>query len=238
MNNNILVVLAGGFGTRLKSEINNLPKALAPVHGKPFLRYLLENWLSQGINHLIFSLHYEANQIIDYVETQKIGLLKDCKVEYIIESSPLGTGGAVLNVLRKSELKSDFLLANSDTWLDHGIIELLNTDGLAISVIKVQNTSRYGEVILDASGQIVQFDEKNNDEKPGYINAGLYKLSPSIFDSCTQESFSLEKDFLRKTIQLRKIKAVVLNNSFIDIGIPEDYRRFCKWIESNKTASL
>ena len=63
-----LLVLAGGFGTRLKSVVSSVPKPLAPIMGRPFLNFQMENWTSQGITDYIFLLHYEAKKIIDFIE--------------------------------------------------------------------------------------------------------------------------------------------------------------------------
>lgn len=238
MEYNTLIVLAGGFGTRLKSEINNLPKALAPVCGKPFLGYLIENWVSQGINHFIFSLHYEANQVIDYINALKSNVLANSKVEYVVEEVPLGTGGAIVNAMLNAKLTDSFLVANADTWLSTGVNELLAADKVSLSLVKVDSVSRYGEVIIDADNQIVNFNEKNGGDAPGYINAGLYKLHPGIFSDFLNDPFSFESDFLPQFISSRKVNAVILNSSFIDIGIPSDYHKFQRWIEGNKISGL
>ena len=83
--NKTLLILAGGFGTRLKSAVADVPKALAPVGDRPFLYLQLKNWLSLGLNHFIFSLHHESQQIIDFLKSEKQGLLKDASIEWVVE---------------------------------------------------------------------------------------------------------------------------------------------------------
>ena len=94
-----LVVLCGGFGTRIKPAIGNLPKILAPINGISFLSLQLMNWTEQGVDEIILLLGYRSSQIIDEVEKLK-GKYK-IKISYIVENEPLGTGGAVINFLKK-----------------------------------------------------------------------------------------------------------------------------------------
>ncbi len=95
MNGDIeLLVLAGGFGTRLRSAVPEVPKPLAPVADQPFLFYLVESWLAQGVTKLIFLLHHKAKNIEDFLQELKArGLLKHCEVQTLTEPEPLGTGG-------------------------------------------------------------------------------------------------------------------------------------------------
>ena len=81
-----LLVLAGGFGTRLRSIVNEVPKPLAPVNGSPFLKYLIKNWLRQGVREFIFLLHFEAEKIeLMISEMQNSGELEDSKIHLIVE---------------------------------------------------------------------------------------------------------------------------------------------------------
>ena len=123
-----LVILAGGFGTRLRGVVKDLPKPLAPINGIPFLEYLLLSWRSQGITHFIFSLHYQADLIIEYVESVRDTILNGCKFSFVIEDTPLGTGGAIIKVINDLNLTDFFYLANADTWLENGIEAILNED--------------------------------------------------------------------------------------------------------------
>ena len=111
-----LFVLAGGFGTRLRALVSDVPKPLAPVAGRPFLMHLIDNWVAQGVKEFVFLLHYESAQIrqlltniSDYPE------FSDIKFTWIVEDIPLGTGGSILNAIKKLEIKESFLIANADT---------------------------------------------------------------------------------------------------------------------------
>ena len=86
------LVLAGGLGTRLRSVVSKLPKPMAPVRGRPFLEHLLDYWLHQGVNHFVLSVGYLHELIIDHMGSNYKGAM----IEYVIEESPLGTGGGLL----------------------------------------------------------------------------------------------------------------------------------------------
>ena len=85
------IVLAGGLGTRLRTVVPDWPKPMAPVAGKPFLTYLLDYWIGQGIDHFVLSVGYRHEAIIDYFGDSYHGVL----IDYVIETEPLGTGGAL-----------------------------------------------------------------------------------------------------------------------------------------------
>jgi NDP-sugar pyrophosphorylase family protein len=91
LNSNNLLVFAGGFGTRLRSAVSDVPKPMAPVGDCPFLHYQIKNWIRQGVKSFIFLLHYEADTIIDYLTSERQGLFKSCDLEWLVEPEPLGT---------------------------------------------------------------------------------------------------------------------------------------------------
>ena len=117
-----LLVLAGGFGTRLRSVVSEVPKPLAPVRHKPFLYYLVEQWMAQGVRSFTFLLHHEAERIEYFLDSEKReGILTGCELRTLTEPQPLGTGGAVAFAVRQFALEGSFLIANADTWLGSGI---------------------------------------------------------------------------------------------------------------------
>lgn len=239
-----MLVMAGGFGTRLKSVVSDVPKPLAPINGTPFLHMLLENWVRQGMREFYFLLHYDAKKIITEVkEFFKPSLVAEKRIQYgfIVESTPLGTGGSVLNAIEQLKLECNFILANADTWLSSGIVDLLNTPSPSVAVVRVKDIARYGAVKVE-SGKITAFFEKNSDQlmdwTDGTINAGLYQLSAAEFKSETyfpsplKNSFSLEEAVLPRLAAQNVLSAALLENAeFIDIGVPEDYYAFCQRIQ-------
>lgn len=233
-----LLVLAGGFGTRLQSVLPGTPKALAPVGEAPFLALQLENWVAQGIRSFVFLLHHQANQITDFLDTVKSGLLKDCEVVSLVEPAPMDTGGAVAYAVRELGLDGDFLVTNADTWLGSGIRELTASHAPAMAVIRLDDSSRYGQVQFDDSHRVTAFTEKNALGAPGWINAGLCRLRADMFDNWDGSRFSLERQTFPELVQRGELRAVAIEPDFIDIGIPEDYQRFCRWIEAGRKGTL
>lgn len=229
-----LLVLAGGAGTRLRSAVAEVPKPLAPVLGRPYLWYLLESWRAQGVDKMTFLLHYQADLIRAFLTTQQDdGLLKGCEIHVVAEPAPLGTGGAVAYAVSERRPTGSFLVANADTWLGTGIASMAAAQWPAIASVHVEDPGRYGQ-LMSVEGKVVSFEEKQSGAGPGRINAGLYHLHAKYFSDWRGEPFSLERNLFPKLVDAGELKDVALATDFIDIGIPEDYFRFCRWIESGK----
>jgi NDP-sugar pyrophosphorylase family protein len=221
-----MFVLAGGFGTRLQSVLAGLPKALAPIKGTPFLRLQLDNWRYQGVRSFTFLLHYKAELIIEFLEGYATSH-PDCKINYLVEPNPYGTGGSLSFAMKKLNYEGGFLVANADTWLGFGIEKLIHSVSPTIAVVKMENTGRYGGVLLNNEYQVISFSEKNKNFGPGLVNAGIYKLSTDLFKRWDGMPFSLEQKIFPELVLMGRLNALVLKSDFIDIGIPEDYEKFC-----------
>jgi D-glycero-alpha-D-manno-heptose 1-phosphate guanylyltransferase len=217
------IILAGGFGTRLKEAVPDLPKPMAPIHGKPFLEYLLNNLAKKGFKRVILSVGYLAKIIINYFGSSFNGI----DIIYSIEKEPLGTGGATKLALEKCTQDHVYII-NGDTYLDFEVdeIELLwNRNHRPIIVAtEVEKTCRYGKLeIID--GQVISFKEKEFIES-GIVNAGCYIFKKSQLNFLVdKDNFSLESDFLIHDVKLKKFNAYISKGIFIDIGIPEDYEK-------------
>lgn len=223
------IILSGGFGTRLKSISKNKPKALVEINGIPFLKIILKNLVRNGYRKFIFSLFYEYQQIIDFIQNLDIDLKQKIDYKFNVEPKALGTGGAIKHCIDSFNLTGFVNVINSDTWIEKGLAELKNKDNNLISVIKLENNTRYGEVIFDENKVIKGFEEKN-EKRNCYINAGFYRLKCELFRKFSQESFSIERDFFPEIINKINLYAYELESKFIDIGIPDDLERFKKII--------
>lgn len=233
-----LLILAGGYGTRLRNILKETPKALAPIHDKPFLWYQIKNWRKQGLCEFVFLLHYGSEQIIEFINKIKKTTLKGCKIDFVIEKKPLLTGGAIGNAVQELGLEKSFLVVNADTWLGDGISLLSKKRINSLFVIMHNDIRRYGEVVFDKNFYISSLREKSSLKKSGWINTGLYKLDPRIFSTWNGDAISLEKIILPNMIKKRLIKAVPLQADFIDIGIEDDYIKFCSWQKNNRKNKL
>lgn len=224
-----MLVLAGGFGTRIKNAIGDTPKPLALVKNTPFLYFQIENWLSQGVRSFVFLLHHRAIEIKEFVLSLKNSLLLGCKVQFLVEPTPLDTGGAVANAVRHFCIEKNFLVVNADTWVGNGIQNLFEIGAQSIALVMEKNTDRFGQVEIDDDNVVLAFHEKQQGEKPSLINAGMYNFTPVVFEKWRGHRLSLESDVLPSLVENQKLKGVKLDTSFIDIGVPEDYLRFCEW---------
>jgi D-glycero-alpha-D-manno-heptose 1-phosphate guanylyltransferase len=219
-----VIILAGGFGTRLKSVVPDLPKPMANVAGKPFLEILLNSLIKKGAKRIILSVGYMANKIIDYFGNDFAGI----EIIYEIENSPLGTGGAIYNALKKCT-SDHVLVLNGDTFFDIDILLAeftwqKNYTPLIFGCL-VSDTSRYGRLDIDKNNRIIGFKEKG-ESGSGLINAGGYLLPVNIFgEKLIEMPFSFENDFLVKILNVIKFEALIVSGKFIDIGIPDDYAR-------------
>jgi D-glycero-alpha-D-manno-heptose 1-phosphate guanylyltransferase len=219
------IILAGGFGTRLKSAIPDLPKSLAPVNGRPFLFYLINYLRSQGIERFIFTLGYKHEVIEAYLNAEFSTLDFQCS----IEKEPLGTGGAILAACYKASGKT-VLIVNGDTLFKVNVRKALiehsrHRSDCTLLLKPMENFDRYGVVELNDDNSIKSFREKQF-YKSGLINGGTYILDTEQFLAEELPSkFSFEKDWLERYFETRKIYGSIQNEYFIDIGIPEDYFR-------------
>ncbi|EAK0951511.1 D-glycero-D-manno-heptose 1-phosphate guanosyltransferase [Campylobacter lari] len=214
------IVLAGGLGTRLKSVVQDLPKPMAPINGKPFLTFVLEYLKKQGITEVILSVSYKYELIQEYFKDEFEGM----KIHYNIEKELLGTGGAIKDALKF--IKNQAYVLNGDTIFDIDLKNLaLNDSKICIALKQMQNFDRYGTVNVDDQGIVISFEEKVF-KKQGLINGGIYLLKKDIFDEFDLEKkFSFE-EFLQKKYKTLKIQTKIFNDYFIDIGIPQDYYLF------------
>ena len=217
------IILAGGFGTRLQSVVKDLPKPLAPINEKPFLFYLIKYLKQEGIKEIHLSIHYLAEKIIEAFKDED-------GIYFHVEKKPLGTGGAILNVLNHVN-SSHVLILNGDSFGKVNIMEMLNfhnkkNSKFTISAVEMQNTERFGRLEINKKDRITGFIEKTPNAGKGYINTGIYiantKELKKDLEIINKQYFSLEKDFLEINKDLFAFKNQAY---FIDIGIPEDYER-------------
>ena len=221
------IILAGGFGTRLSSVVSDLPKPMAPVDGRPFLEYLILKLKDCGLQEIILSLGYKAEIIQSYFgDGDKFGV----KIGYCIESSPLGTAGALKQAaaMFKDEV---FLALNGDSFSALDFKMLINgyIDKKAIATIAltvVEDGLRYGSVEINDNLEITKFSEKSSQRKT-LINTGTYCLHRRIFDNIASGKVSIEEDVFPGLLG-QGLYGYVFNGFFIDIGIPEDYLYLCQ----------
>jgi D-glycero-alpha-D-manno-heptose 1-phosphate guanylyltransferase len=218
------IILAGGQGTRLRALVPDLPKPMADIAGRPFLWWLMNRLKEQGVGRVVLSVGYKAEIIQDYFGPTFNGL----EISYVIEKTPLGTGGAIKFALEQAK-GPHVIVFNGDSYVDVNLQDLMTRfeaadTPLAVVVTYLKNSAPYGSIAIEEkTNRITAFREKQS-LGAGYVNAGIYFLRRDIFANfSTAAQFSFEHDFLPK--QLGVIKPLALHGvqAFIDIGVPEDY---------------
>ena len=218
------IVLAGGFGTRLRGIVDDVPKPLAPVAGQPFLAWLLDRLAASGMRRCILATGYLSATIEQCIGMRWQGM----DIAYSVESEPLGTGGAI--ALAATRLHGDAAhVLNGDTWLEYQPAALeaaaRAVDApMAIALARVDDIARYGAVDV-AGARVAAFREKGP-AGPGWINAGCYFLGAgALADLPARTAYSFETAFLQPRVQSGDVAAFIGTAGFIDIGVPEDYAR-------------
>lgn len=217
------LILSGGKGTRLAQTVPHLPKILAPIQKTPFLQLLIEQLEKSGIfSKIILALGYKASYILDYLQMKPFSI----PIEISLESSPMGTGGAILQALDKINTNV-FMTLNGDSFFDLPFQKFLDFHqkkqaDLSIGCIEMNNASQYGLLEIDSLGRILKFSEKST-AMNGLISAGIYLMQKNLFTTLPLAPCSLEKDLFPRFLEKRAF-AFPHTGTFIDIGTALTYR--------------
>jgi D-glycero-alpha-D-manno-heptose 1-phosphate guanylyltransferase len=213
------IILAGGFGTRLKHIVSDVAKPMAPINNKPFLVFILDYLKKYNCTKVIVAVGYKSYSIKEYFGNSYNGM----DIVYSDEDNPLGTGGAIKKALMNSD-KDEIFILNGDTLFDCNLEEMRITHessncDITVAVKKMKNYSRYGSVVIE-DNKIIKFVEKQKINE-GIINAGIYLINKKIFNEIQEDEFSFEEKILESLKY--SMCAYESNGYFIDIGVPEDY---------------
>ncbi len=219
------IILAGGLGTRLRGVVSDVPKCMAQVAGKPFLSYLLSWCEKQQFEKIILSVGYLSEVIVDWVSSNNYPF----NIEFVKENEPLGTGGAI-RLAMASVTGLNAVVVNGDTFFDVDIkklytFHLQKEAKISLALKPMTDFDRYGSVVLDKNDRIISFEEKRLC-KSGLINGGVYLVDKDVLLSeDLPVKFSFEKEILESKVSILPIYGNIQDSYFIDIGIPEDYRK-------------
>jgi D-glycero-alpha-D-manno-heptose 1-phosphate guanylyltransferase len=220
------IVLAGGFGTRLQKVLDDVPKPMAPINGRPFLEYQLNYLKSFGITRVILSIGYLSHQIQDYFGD----IFNNLEIDYAVEKTPLGTGGGIKLAFEKLKTQ-EALVVNGDTIFEVDIKEfyaLHNSKNslFSLALRKLDDVTRYGSVLINDENQIYKFAEKGINNGKGEINGGVYIIHSDFFKNThLPKKFSLEKDVFENCYKKLDFYGFPFSNYFLDIGIPDDFEK-------------
>lgn len=233
------VILAGGFGTRVKHILGEIPKPMAHVNGAPFLYWIIKRLLRQGLQNIVLSTHYQARIIETFVRNN----FKDQNIKCIQEPTPQGTAGGVIfikNILENQMrmYKSKFIVLNGDSMVAgdfSGAVDMLAADTDCVIIgVQASDTDRYGRLEIDSNNILLRFEEKK--AGVGIINAGVYLIRSSIFGKYQGyiKPISFEYDIFPSMIaDNKKIKVFVMNCPFIDIGTESSLAYANKFVQDN-----
>lgn len=220
---NSMVIMAGGLGTRLRPHTENCPKPMLPVAGKPMLEHIIERAKTEGFAHFIIAVQYLGHIIEDYFGNgERFGV----RIEYLRETTPLGTAGALSLLTPRPELP--FIVTNGDVLSDIRYGELLDFHArhtaIATMAVRLHEWQHPFGVVQTQGVDIVGFEEKPVART--HINAGIYALSPEALGSmaanirCDMPTF-----FEQLQAEGKRTVAYPMHEPWLDVGRPDDLNR-------------
>lgn len=238
MNDIAAVILAGGYGTRVKHLLPNIPKPMASVVNKPFLEWIILYLKQQGITQEILSTGYLGEVIEEHFKTHKVNGID---IHCCREQKPLGTAGGFVNAVKQVNLSPKaWLVMNGDSLIVadfQKLVDYLDDQevGCVILGVSVDDASRYGSLIFDNFNNLLKFAEKKAGK--GVINGGVYLFRHQILDNFPSKfPLSFEYDVFPTLIQQNiKIKVHPVQAPFLDIGTPETLPQAETFIKENFT---
>lgn len=218
---NVVVVVAGGLGSRLGELTQNTPKPMLPVGGQPILEHIIKLFKHHGYSRFLLSVNYKSEQITDYF---KDGKNFGCEIEYLKENKRLGTAGALS--LIKHKLDHPFFVVNGDvlTSVDFDKVlekHLASNAYATMASRKIESKLDYGVLDLRKDGVV-----KGITEKPTFnfqINAGIYVFNPNVIKLVKQDCYLDMPNLFRKILDLDyKVQSFEISDYWMDVGKKND----------------
>ncbi|MBI5827798.1 MAG: NTP transferase domain-containing protein [Deltaproteobacteria bacterium] len=224
------IIMAGGFGTRLRPLTNNLPKPMVPMANRPMMEHIIELLKKHSIADLTALLYFQPESITEHLGD---GRVFGVKLDYITTTVDLGTAGSVGRAMRKWEAPSTTLVISGDVLTDIDLNKAVefhkkSRSMATIVLTRVENPLAFGIVITDKDGRILRFLEK-----PGWgevfsdtINTGIYILEKEILDFIPEDKeFDFSKDLFPLLLENKKpICGYIADGYWKDVGSLEEYR--------------
>jgi mannose-1-phosphate guanylyltransferase len=218
------ILLVGGFGTRLMPLTKNTPKPMLTVAGIPVTEHQLNMAKSAGITHIVLATSYLSELFTPYFgDGSKWGM----KIEYAVEETPLGTGGAIRNAAKLIDSSESIVILNGDVLSSHNLAEQIrqheqhNAD-VTLHLTQVEDARAYGCVPTDSNGRVSAFLEKMENPVTNQINAGCYVFNPRVLESIPFDTVvSIERETFPLLVKNGAVVYGYVENSYwVDIGTP------------------
>lgn len=211
-----VIILAGGFGTRVAEVAGARPKPLLEVAGKSILERQIEFLWGSGMSEIRLSLHHKAKKIIDFCQRRWPG-----ELQFVIEEEPLGTGGAVKFASQDLDPDEEMLVLNCDNLIrDMDLDRFIARGANTIGCVFLEDAREYGLVEIRGD-RAVGFLEKPKQKTSGFINCGWYLLRPQTVRGVPRDSFMLERDLFPRLAEAGELKAYLHGGYWIDAGTEE-----------------
>jgi len=223
MRPNMMVIMAGGMGTRLLPHTESIPKPLLSVAGKPMLEHIIERSRLEGFNHFVLAIGYLGHMIENHFgDGRHLGV----NIDYLREDSPLGTAGAL--GLFSHMPDTPFVVTNGDVITDIRYGELLDfhirQNATATMAVRLHEWQHPFGVVQTQGIEITGFEEKPVSRS--YINAGVYALSPSALNVLVEhDPCDMPTLFERLRSRAESIVAYPMHEPWLDVGRPDDLAR-------------
>jgi mannose-1-phosphate guanylyltransferase len=218
------ILLVGGFGTRLMPLTKNTPKPMLTVAGIPVTEHQLNMAKAAGITHIVLATSYLSELFTPYFgDGSKWGM----KIEYAVEETPLGTGGAIRNAAKLINSSESIVILNGDVLSSHNLAEQIrqheqhNAD-VTLHLTQVEDARAYGCVPTDSNGRVSAFLEKMENPVTNQINAGCYVFNPRVLESIPFDTVvSIERETFPLLVKNGAVVYGYVENSYwVDIGTP------------------
>jgi MurNAc alpha-1-phosphate uridylyltransferase len=225
------MIMAAGFGTRMRPLTDDRPKPLVLVRGRTLLDHAIDRLVAAGVTMVVINLHYRARQVMDHLAKRR-----DIEIRYSLEEEILGTGGGVVKALPFFEGKSFFILNSDSVWVEGYVSPLLamqhlwepeRMDGLLLlaAMTSAMGYEGRGDFLLDASGHIARVPERTSSP---YAYPGVQIVHPRLFADAPEGVFSTNIMWDR-AIAKGRLFGTRLEGVWIHVGTPEareDAERF------------
>jgi mannose-1-phosphate guanylyltransferase len=221
----IAILLVGGFGTRLMPLTKNTPKPMLTVAGIPVTEHQLNMAKAAGITKIVLATSYLSELFTPYFgDGSKWGM----QIQYAVEETPLGTGGAIRNAAKLINSSESIVILNGDVLSSHNLSEQIrqheaNNADVTLHLTQVEDARAYGCVPTDSNGRVTAFLEKMDKPVTNQINAGCYVFNPRVLDSIPLDTVvSVERETFPLLVKIgAAVYGYVENSYWVDIGTPQ-----------------